>query len=99
VNGHPWLVLSSKVKAALVGAVAADLATLALGVSGGLPWIAVLATCLGSLAPVALAWNQTETTFPPLPPDAVAVPVAALAVPEGAVVTMPAAGNADPAAT
>lgn len=81
--------LSSKVKAALAFALTGDLGLLVLGVTGGLPWVGVMAASITSLAPVIGAWNQTETVFPPLPPDSVAVPVASLKVPAGAVVTMP----------
>lgn len=91
-------VLSSKVKAALAFALTADIATLALGVSGGLPWLAVLASCISSAAPVVGAWGQVETKFPPLAADSIAVPVASLKVPRGAVVTMPDAPVDPPAA-
>jgi hypothetical protein len=84
-----WFVLSSKVKLALVLALTGDLATLALGVSGGLPWVGVLASCITSMVPVVGAWYVPETTFPPLAEGSVAVPVASLRVPAGATVTMP----------
>lgn len=83
---HPALVLSSKVRAALALAVTADLASLALGVTGGLPWIAVLASAISSLVPVVAAWNQVEQIYPPLAPGAVQVPVASLKVPPGMLV-------------
>jgi hypothetical protein len=86
---HPWLVLSSKVKLALIIAVTSDLGVLALGVSGGLPWVGVLAAIITSLSPVVGAWYVPETTFPPLAEGSVAVPVASLKVPAGATVTMP----------
>jgi hypothetical protein len=91
---HPWFRLSSKVKAALVFMLTGDLSVIALGLTGGLPWVGVVAAGITSLAPVLGAWNQTETVYPPLAPDSVAVPVASLKVPVGAVVTMPEPGNA-----
>ena len=59
------MALSSKVRTALGIAIAADLATVALGLTGGLPWIGVLAACITSLVPLVGAYFATETVYPP----------------------------------